>query len=310
MVKSGCYNPFYKKGDPQPIPCGKCPKCRRRKISGWSFRIMQQHKVSDRAYFITLTYNDANLPLSKNGHMDLCKKHLQLFFKRLRKAHEKERGGLVVKSNGALSKRWQSIKYHAVGEYGGTSNRPHYHLLLFNCKFELIQDAWTNPITGKHIGHVNYGDQRGVSGGSVGYCMKYMEKPSRVSDKYYRYNVFGRYKKDDRQKEFALVSKGMGLSYLTPEVRAWHLAKMVDRMYINIGQGKKAAMPRYYKLKLYSDLQRQEAIEIQNQQLIIKQLEDLLRKDAGIIWKEQRDQDEKIKAAYRKMHSSDTKTTV
>lgn len=31
----------------------------------------------------------------------------------------------------------------------------------------------------------------------------------------------------------------------------WHLADPLNRMYLNIGDGKKAAMPRYYKDKIY-----------------------------------------------------------
>lgn len=38
----------------------------------------------------------------------------------------------------------------------------------------------------------------------------------------------------------------------------WHKNDMLNRMYINVGDGKKAAMPRYYKNKIYSDAQRSE----------------------------------------------------
>lgn len=38
---------------------------------------------------------------------------------------------------------------------------------------------------------------------------------------------------------------------------AWHKADLMNRMYINIGNGKKAAMPRYYKQKIYTDDERE-----------------------------------------------------
>lgn len=36
----------------------------------------------------------------------------------------------------------------------------------------------------------------------------------------------------------------------------WHKADLDNRMYLPIEDGKKIAMPRYYKLKLYSDEER------------------------------------------------------
>lgn len=110
--------------------------------------------------------------------MDLSKRDIQLFLKRLRKAHESHRGQM------------QPIKYYAVGEYGGITGRPHYHIILFNADIELIQDAWQN-------GQVHYGK---VSGASVGYTLKYMTKPSRIP----------MHRNDDRTKEFSLMSKGLG----------------------------------------------------------------------------------------------------
>jgi len=60
--------------------------------------------------FVTLTYSDQFIPENHN----LNKKHLQLFFKRLRKSLPKTR-----------------ISYFACGEYGEQLQRPHYHALIF-----------------------------------------------------------------------------------------------------------------------------------------------------------------------------------
>lgn len=157
-----------------PVPCGKCPKCLSRRTSGWSFRLMQHEKTAQTAYFITLTYDTKNVNISKNGFMSLCKRDVQLFFKRLRKSHEK---GTV-------------IKYFAVGEYGGKTQRPHYHIILFNADVNKIQTAW-------NLGSVHYGE---VSEASVGYTLKYMMKKSKIP----------MHRNDDRVKEFSLMSKGLG----------------------------------------------------------------------------------------------------
>lgn len=64
--------------------------------------------------FITLTYNDENLPA--NG--TLIKRHLQLFMKRLRKHYAQKK-----------------IRFYACGEYGEELLRPHYHAILFGLTF-------------------------------------------------------------------------------------------------------------------------------------------------------------------------------
>lgn len=39
---------------------------------------------------------------------------------------------------------------------------------------------------------------------------------------------------------------------------AWHYADLYNRMYVNLPGGKKCAMPRYFKQKLYSEVEREE----------------------------------------------------
>jgi hypothetical protein len=94
-----------------------------------------------------------------------------------------------------------------------------------------------------HDGHCTVGK---VSGGSIGYVLKYMSKP----------RVVGMYNNDDRIPEFSLMSKGIGLQYISDSVREWHLSDIENRMYVPIEDGKKISMCRYYKDKLYDEHQR------------------------------------------------------
>lgn len=190
-----CFTPYNVKhkmtNTTIPVPCGRCPKCVARRTSGWSFRLMQEDKVSDSSLFLTLTYDSNSLPITKNGFMDLRKRDLQLFFKRLRKCHAIQcatnnhqrkangKNGIVVN---------KPIKYYAVGEYGGHTRRPHYHIILFNANVELIQKAWPQ-------GQIHYGN---VTGASVGYTMKY------ISKKWHPMHC-----NDDRTPQFALMSKDL-----------------------------------------------------------------------------------------------------
>lgn len=231
-----CITPFYKRQDDKytPLPCGKCPECLSRRTSGWSFRLMQEDKISYNAYFITLTYDAKHVPISPNGFLQLQKRDLQLFFKRLRKSHSS-----LYKKLKLSDSSQRRLKYYAVGEYGTHRKRPHYHIILFNCFAELIHEAWKLPETKQPIGEIYYGT---VTEASVGYTLKYMCKPPSIK----------KHSRDDRQREFSLMSKKLGVSYLTENMIRWHKRDLENRMYCNLTDGKKIAMPRYYKDKIYN----------------------------------------------------------
>lgn len=264
-----CYNPRDYQKSGQLNPCGKCPQCIARKISSWSFRLMQEDKISSSAYFLTLTYDSKYVPISNDGQLSLCRKDVQLFFKRLRKASSKLYPGNA------------SLKYYAVGEYGGKTRRPHYHIILFNAELELIQPAWD-------LGHIYYGL---VSGASVGYTLKYMSKHKKLRCP------------KGLQREFSLMSKGLGKSYLSDEMRSFHVKDLVNRMYCTTEGGRKISMPRYYKDKLYDDLQRA-AIRDANEVLMHdKELEILEKQTTRHVWNLK----QAIDAAYNKMYLSSQK---
>jgi len=230
-----------------PFPCGKCPPCQKRRISGWSFRLTKHGQVSNTSQFVTLTYDESNVPTTENGFQTLRKTDLQKFFKRLRKlTHEK-------------------ISYYAVGEYGDKTQRPHYHIILFNGNCNSVESAWN--LNNTTIGHCHFGD---VNDASIGYTLKYISKEKQIP----------MHQQDDRQKEFSVMSKGLGKSYLTPQSIKWHKNKLEERMYLPLKDGKKASMPRYYKDKMYKDGEKF-MISIHMKQLAEKQTDDLL-KEIGI----------------------------
>lgn len=160
-------------GDSIPVPCGKCPDCLKKLVSSWSFRLMQEDKNPDTisAMFVTLTYDTLHVPITRNGFMSLNKRDFQLFMKRLRK-------GTVEGIR---------LKYFAVGEYGGKTRRPHYHLILFNSSPTAVATAW-------QLGQCHFGQ---VTGASIGYTLKYMLKG----------NWKPKHTNDDRAPQFRLMSK-------------------------------------------------------------------------------------------------------
>lgn len=220
-----CITPFMKKHKELncnvAVPCGKCPECLKRRVSGWSFRLMQEEKTAQSARFITLTYDTIKVPITPSGYMSLNKKHIQDFFKRLRRQIEYAGYPLDI-----------PVKYYIVGEYGGKTNRPHYHALIYNVPdTKFLETAWD-------MGAIHYGD---VTGASIGYTLKYISKPGRIP----------MHRNDDRLPEFSLMSKRLGESYLSSAIINWHKADLLNRFHLTIEGGKKIAMPRYYKDKLY-----------------------------------------------------------
>lgn len=104
------------------LPCQHCLGCRAAYARNWAIRgqlELQQHRY---AAWTTLTFDDQHLPPT------LDKTILQRYFKRLR------------------YHTTTSFRYLASGEYGETTNRPHYHAVLYGLDTALhgraIQEAW------------------------------------------------------------------------------------------------------------------------------------------------------------------------
>lgn len=222
------------------VPCGKCSACIKKRISGWSFRLKREALTSLSAYFITLTYDAEHIPITHNGYTTTSKRDVQLFVKKLRKKH---------------GSNHRPLKYFCVGEYGGTRGRPHYHLLLFNADIKLM----CNTLELKQLKYSNYDGKTHVrlqqwqhgtatfgtfEDASIAYCFKYLQK-----------GFTQLHQTDDRQPNFSLMSKGLGACYISNSIKSYHKAAP-DRMYLNIENGKKIAMPRYYKDRIYTDYER------------------------------------------------------
>lgn len=229
-----CDSPFYviPKGKTEAVPvrCNRCPPCKHSRVNGWVFRMLEQAKVSTTSHFVTLTYDTRFVPISENGFMTLRKEDFQNFMKRLRKLCGDAK-----------------LKYYAVGEYGTNNKRPHYHAVMFNVPDpQLFADAWS--LAGVQLGSVHIGK---VTGDSIAYTMKYIDKLQGVK----------KHSRDDRAPEFPLMSMGLGKSYLTPEMIAYHQAD-ISRLYVTKPGGDRVALPRYYRQKIYSDTDLKLQVEL------------------------------------------------
>lgn len=123
---------FSDAGMPQiGIPCGKCIGCRLDYSRSWADRMIAEASLYESNYFLTLTYDNEHLPEKKEGSPihSLNKRDAQLFMKRLRKALPD-----------------QKIRFFCAGEYGPNTMRPHFHLILFNCKLDDLKFLRENDL--------------------------------------------------------------------------------------------------------------------------------------------------------------------
>lgn len=215
-----CVSPYIvttKEGKHIPVSCGKCIDCRKDYQKEWTFRLSQEMKRCRIPCFVTLTYNEENVPYGEvegEPQTVLVKSDLQKFFKRLRK-----NGGELMKD----------MRYFAVGEYGSKQNRCHFHAVILapNIVFvseldKLVKKSWT----------LGFSYTKFCTDKQVHYVCKYMNKL------------------DDRPhlvKPFRLYSRSIGLNYLTQKVIDYYLT-LFDRTCVN--GSVRIGLPRYYRRKL------------------------------------------------------------
>lgn len=88
-----------KPGSQLQVPCGQCMGCRLEKARQWAVRCVHEAQMYKNNCFITLTYNDDNLPKSKS----IDKKTVSDFMRKLRRKVKQK-----------------DIRFMASGEYGTT----------------------------------------------------------------------------------------------------------------------------------------------------------------------------------------------
>lgn len=177
------------------VPCGQCIGCRLEYSRQWALRCVLEAKQHQNNYFVTLTYNDENLPSVENCILDeesgevcaefishpLVPKDLTDFMKLLRRELE-------------YHYNWTGVRFYACGEYGSKTQRPHFHIILFN--MPVLEDLELYTINYAHDrlynskfldkiwkkGYIVVGN---VSFDSCAYVARYMMKKHKGKDAYF-----------------------------------------------------------------------------------------------------------------------------
>lgn len=212
--------------DPVAIPCGKCVGCRMDRASEWKNRcVLESARFPLRTWFVTLTYDEAHLPITGDGEPYLRKSDLQRFMRRLRYQTDRP------------------FRFLACGEYGEHGHRPHYHLILFGelAGFERtginrfqcqdINKAWEFGLTETSL----------AEPATMAYVCGYVEKKQKDQD-WDTYPV----------KPFLLMSR-------KPAIGDWYreekdLAKLDFKIYGDFGSSKFASLPRIFVRKSENEI--------------------------------------------------------
>lgn len=222
------------------LPCGRCAQCRLERSRQWAVRCVHESKCYEDNAFITLTYDDAHLPIDRG----LRYTDFQLFMKRLRRRFFSS-----------------TIRFYMCGEYGeardphgrvtGDLGRPHYHALIFNCSFpdklyfkrvgdftlytsKVLSELW--PLGNHLIGAVTFE--------SAAYCARYCIDKVNGDDAKAHYEILNTDTGElvDRAPEFSRMS-------LRPGIGAPWLERFMTDVYPRgevVSRGRLAKSPRYY----------------------------------------------------------------
>ena len=255
------------------LPCGQCMSCRLAKVRDWGIRAVHEAQMHEKNSFITLTYNEQNLP--EDNSVDV--RHWQLFAKRLRK-------------------QYGTFRFLHCGEYGDENKRPHYHACLFGIDFSdaryvLKQDdkniLWTSPILEKVWG-MGYCTIGPLTYDTAAYVARYTLKKmggERAKQQYERVDA------DTGEvtvvrPEYATMSRRKGLG------QTW-FEKYSNEIYpedIVVMKGKKFRPPKYYdKLLEKKNPKQWEKIKVKRQ-TVTKQ------KSGEETYERRQDRDKVIKA--------------
>lgn len=217
------------------VPCGRCLNCRLSKARTWSQRCILETKSWQDNWFVTLTYEDEFLtPVcdEKSGEFlnaTLVPDEVQAFMKRLREFYQRTYGHV-------------GIRFYMAGEYGDTTYRPHYHLIIFNLPlFDLklysrspLGDDYFNSAVLTRLwgkGHVVVGE---VTPQSAAYVARYVMKKAKDETDYEALGLHPEYTRMSNRP-------GIGLPYLVS-----HIDQIYERDQIYLPNGQVVKPCRYF----------------------------------------------------------------
>lgn len=204
------------------IGCGECIECRKQKARQWQIRLNEELKENNKAYFVTLTFNNEELEkLCKELNINECNgvatKAVRRFLELWRK-HEKK-----------------SPKHWLITELGHTNTeRIHLHGIIWATDRSKIEKYWK-------YGNIWIGDYCNAK--TINYIIKYVNKLDTDHKNY---------------KSIILCSKGLGKRYFINEgnKEIHKFNNELTKEFYRLQDGSKVNLPIYYRNKLWTEEQR------------------------------------------------------
>lgn len=208
-----------------PIGCGKCFECKKQKAQQWRVRLSEELKVQKFPYFITLTFSNESLEeLMKKCNSDKPNKvaceAVRLFLERYRK------------------KYGVSLRHWFITELGQeNTERIHLHGIIFPphpMTNEELQSLWK-------YGRSDIGEYCNLR--TINYIIKYVTKVD-TTHKSFNAQIF--------------CSAGLGENFVHTYAAqmTYRFRKGQTPEYYTLNNGRKVALPIYYRNKFFSQRER------------------------------------------------------
>lgn len=220
-----CVNPYKIKinGRYYNVSCGRCQNCIIKKKTQLEFlckkEALTMYARGQGCSFVTLTYNDVNVPISKdeNGkaHFTLKKKDMQNFIKNMRRQKEYYKDDTPIK-----------IIY--CGEYGSEGGRPHYHMAIMGLSTAHIA-KYTKKLWKKGLCDIGT-----LGAGGIRYIIDYMQKS--------QFNTVTKLTNEalNIENPFICRSHYIGLEWILKNEK-----KIIENNFIQNINGKQTLLPGY-----------------------------------------------------------------
>lgn len=238
--------------------------------NGWTLRAQEEARVSPSSFFLTLTYNDENIPRIDDEHFTVNKRDVNLFLKRLRRNIDRVNNSKTIESD------FMKFKYIQVSEYGSDPTtgipRPHYHFLIFLNKILTRGEFGLFCERSWQKGFVTV---RPICDGNIHYVTGYILNLADVPE--------------GCEKPFCGMSNGLGESYID-DFESYH--NTIEHNLVVCKGGYRYAMPRYWRERIFN----------KTEQRLLSERYSFMFKDAPILTDENLDAYNQKKERIFKKH--------
>ena len=256
-------------------PCGKCEECIKDKQNEYIIRTIEEAmKIKGDVYFLTLTYNEDNVPtvVDEEGELDEETGELCSIGQSIKSLNNKDITLWKKRCKRYIEYHYKTkcdFSYLICGEYGPQTHRPHYHGLFLGISprdMEIFKRDWetnygytcikevskfdverTARYVAKYITKMRDLEDKNVMNGKV-------EKPRKITSKGYGMPSKERWKR----MKIDVMGEDYSVEDLQKMVKPGQSTKKVSKIIEKVtrslkykNNGKEYKLPAYYRKKMF-----------------------------------------------------------